>query len=169
MSDMTRYIDPNDIRLTADTLVDGNEAFVSIEDVRKAIQQTPSAEVVEKSELERCNKAYLLLKLEYAGFQAGALQIIKDLDGELAKAANRIVELESQLAGAVCDRDKAVADLKGLIEEVEKIRLSTTLEGDADEKLADLCRGVCKNYGENCFRQDGAEWSCKNFCWRGTK
>ena len=137
MSDMTRYIDPNDIRLTADTLVDGDEAFVSIEDVRKAIQQTPAADVVERSELERCNKNYLLLKLEYAGFQAGAIQIIKDLDGEVARLKH-ILDSYALQYGTVTDQraviDKAKAEV---IVEIEKCFIdSDTLPSCA--RLVDL-------------------------------
>ena len=45
---MSRYIDANKIRLPSDSLLDENgDALVSVRDVRNALAQTPTAEVVE--------------------------------------------------------------------------------------------------------------------------
>ena len=45
---MARYIDPSKIKLTGLTFEDiNNEVYFSLTDVRKAIEQTPTADVVE--------------------------------------------------------------------------------------------------------------------------
>lgn len=45
---MARYIDANKIKLTGLTFSDvNNEVYFSLSDVRKAIEQTPTADVVE--------------------------------------------------------------------------------------------------------------------------
>lgn len=56
---MERYINPAKIRLTAVGTVDDNgDVFVSMADVRKAIAQTPSADVVPKSYIAELKKKY---------------------------------------------------------------------------------------------------------------
>lgn len=45
---MPRYIDPSKIKLTGLTFEDiNNEVYFSLSDIRKAIEQTPTADVVE--------------------------------------------------------------------------------------------------------------------------
>jgi hypothetical protein len=52
---MRRYINTDNIRITANTVKDENgEVFVSLTDVRKAIEQTPTADVVEVVRCEDC-------------------------------------------------------------------------------------------------------------------
>lgn len=51
---MPKYIDPSKIRLTAVGTVDEDgDILVSVRDVRKAIDQTPAADVVPKSEVDK--------------------------------------------------------------------------------------------------------------------
>ena len=44
---MARYIDAEKIRITAQTETENGEVLVSLADVRRAIEQTPTADVVE--------------------------------------------------------------------------------------------------------------------------
>lgn len=66
---MERYINPAKIRLTAVGSVDENgDVLVSMADVRKAIAQTPSADVVPRAEVERLQAeiAQLQIDLHYS-------------------------------------------------------------------------------------------------------
>lgn len=52
---MKRYIDANAIRLTGLTQIDSNgDVLVSLQDVRNALAQTPTAEVVEVIRCRDC-------------------------------------------------------------------------------------------------------------------
>lgn len=52
---MPRYIDANKIKLTGITFSDvNNEVYFSLSDVRKAIEQTPTADVVEVVRCKDC-------------------------------------------------------------------------------------------------------------------
>ena len=52
---MKRYIDANAIRLTGLTQIDSNgDVLVSLQDVRNALAQTPTAEVVEVVRCKDC-------------------------------------------------------------------------------------------------------------------
>lgn len=52
---MPKYIDPSKIRLTAVGTVDDNgDILVSVRDVKKAIAQTPAADVVEVVRCKDC-------------------------------------------------------------------------------------------------------------------
>lgn len=52
---MPRYIDANKIKLTGLTFEDiNNEVYFSLTDVRKAIEQTPTADVVEVVRCKDC-------------------------------------------------------------------------------------------------------------------
>ena len=52
---MARYIDPSKIKLTGLTFEDiNNEVYFSLSDVRKAIEQTPTADVVEVVRCKDC-------------------------------------------------------------------------------------------------------------------
>lgn len=52
---MPRYIDANKIKLTGLTFEDiNNEVYFSLSDVRKAIEQTPTADVVEVVRCKDC-------------------------------------------------------------------------------------------------------------------
>ena len=54
---MPKYIDVEKIRLTAVGTVDEDgDILVSVRDVKRAIEQTPAADVVPKSEVERLEK-----------------------------------------------------------------------------------------------------------------
>lgn len=56
---MPKYIDPSKIRLTAvGTVDDSGDILVSVRDVKKAIEQTPAADVVEVVRCKDC--AYYL-------------------------------------------------------------------------------------------------------------
>lgn len=55
---MPRYIDANKIKLTGLTFEDiNNEVYFSLSDVRKAIEQTPTADVVEVVRCKDCVKS----------------------------------------------------------------------------------------------------------------
>lgn len=51
---MTRYIDAEKIRITAQTETENGDALVSLADVRRAIEQTPTADVVEVVRCKEC-------------------------------------------------------------------------------------------------------------------
>lgn len=58
---MPRYIDPSKIKLTGLTFEDiNNEVYFSLTDIRKAIEQTPTADVVEvrHGEWREANEKY---------------------------------------------------------------------------------------------------------------
>ena len=80
----------------------------------------------------------------------------------LDEAADAIEELENQLSAAV-------ADLRALLGEVEEIRMRYGVDiGDADDALADLCGGYCTGSGAMCY-EEGQNFQCENFRWRGPK
>lgn len=55
---MTRYIDANKIKLTGLTFEDINhEVYFSLSDIRKAIEQTPTADVVSRAEVDQIVEA----------------------------------------------------------------------------------------------------------------
>jgi hypothetical protein len=61
VNDMARYIDANKIKLTGLTFSDiNNEVYFSLTDVRKAIEQTPTADVVEVVRCKDCKHLNVL-------------------------------------------------------------------------------------------------------------
>ena len=53
---MARYIDAEKIRITAQTVNEDGDALVSLADVRRAIEQTPTADVVEVVRCKDCKE-----------------------------------------------------------------------------------------------------------------
>lgn len=51
---MPRYIDANEIKITAQMATEDGDVLVSLSDVRKAIEQTPTADVVEVVRCKEC-------------------------------------------------------------------------------------------------------------------
>lgn len=56
---MSRYINPENIRLTAIGFIDdGGDTLVSVRDVKRAIAQTPSEDVVAVVRCRECGSCY---------------------------------------------------------------------------------------------------------------
>ncbi len=76
-----------------------------------------------------------------------------------------------ELQKAIIERDVAVAEIKEILETVEKIRIKVRemLPTETDDALVGLCLHHCANAGENCFKEGDSSEICANWKWRGSR
>ena len=80
---MARYIDASKIKLTGLTFEDiNNEVYFSLSDVRKAIEQTPAADVVEVVRCKDCAHYIEMKGFDYNGRKARSCVWHSALRGE---------------------------------------------------------------------------------------